>query len=350
MSKTIAELILERNRKPFELTSVKPVLIESKSIPAKLPVAVKPILQPPQIMTKSASVPSDPPISETRLKTFAQYAIIKDQYKDDKPEPEVLQPQLNCKKDYAIQKLGYNEYIKFGGSVAKLCDRINKIDEKVCQQLPRLFNKNSFIIQSRQIHSQNPSSVICDQINSAFYGTVIDDLFKFQLVNLKPNPQVNAKRLKRINNILSRYCAKTRQVIDYLDLFPDKILEDMDTYVISKFIDKKKFFAVDVKVSSIEDNLYGEIDSIIEEELLDIKTSKYKKNTLKDFLQLFIYAGLYHKKTGKFIKRITIYNPLQGEETFIDLTDIQVGRNILDFVNQIRIACHQIQPMNRFQR
>lgn len=87
----------------------------------------------------------------------------------------------------------------------------------------------------------------------------------------------------------------------------------------------------------------ADADLILDDELIDIKTSKYNKigNNITDFIQLFVYASLYYKKTKKYINKITIFNPLYLMEYSIEinndiinkildiLTNYNIGRNIM---------------------
>ena len=75
------------------------------------------------------------------------------------------------------------------------------------------------------------------------------------------------------------------------------------------------------------------------------KTSK--KDTIgkkiKDFIQLFVYASLYHKKTNKYLNALTIYNPLYATEYIIhpEPTDID---EILKILENYKIASKSRAP------
>lgn len=66
----------------------------------------------------------------------------------------------------------------------------------------------------------------------------------------------------------------------------------------------------------------ADADLIIDDELIDIKCSKYIiGNNVSDFIQLFIYIALYFIKTGIKCTKITIFNPNFGYEKYINLNE-----------------------------
>lgn len=66
----------------------------------------------------------------------------------------------------------------------------------------------------------------------------------------------------------------------------------------------------------------ADADLIIDDELIDIKYSKYMiGNNVSDFIQLFIYVALYFVKTGMKCTKITIFNPNLGYEKYINLNE-----------------------------
>lgn len=79
-------------------------------------------------------------------------------------------------------------------------------------------------------------------------------------------------------------------------------------------------------------NLFkGDADLIIDNVIIDIKTSKQNK-TKRDFNQLLLYAFGYYKRHQKIINHFKIYNPLSGlmyslEINFIDFNEFETILN-----------------------
>jgi len=80
-------------------------------------------------------------------------------------------------------------------------------------------------------------------------------------------------------------------------------------------------------------------DLIIDDELIDIKTSKYNiGNNINDFIQLFIYAGLYYKKSKIYINKLTIFNPLYLTEYSIEINNTKIINKILKIIKNYKIG------------
>jgi hypothetical protein len=54
--------------------------------------------------------------------------------------------------------------------------------------------------------------------------------------------------------------------------------------------------------------------------------------TMQDFIQLYLYALLYHENTGKYIKRLTILNPLMMVYWTIDISDWDGYENVKHWI------------------
>ncbi len=79
-------------------------------------------------------------------------------------------------------------------------------------------------------------------------------------------------------------------------------------------------------------NISADADLIIDNELIDIKVSSSIGKNINDFIQLIMYAALYYLKTNIICTKLTIYNPLLGNEYFIEI-DLNLLKNILDISN-----------------
>ena len=65
--------------------------------------------------------------------------------------------------------------------------------------------------------------------------------------------------------------------------------------------------------------IFGDADLIIDNEILDIKTSNKSDINIEYTLQLLIYASLAKVK-GMQIDKISIFNPLLGEYNYADIS------------------------------
>ena len=68
-----------------------------------------------------------------------------------------------------------------------------------------------------------------------------------------------------------------------------------------KLTDKTNVLANPI-LGNLELNILADADLIIEDELIDFKTSRKESRgkLISDFIQLFLYASLYYKKTDIF--------------------------------------------------
>ena len=65
------------------------------------------------------------------------------------------------------------------------------------------------------------------------------------------------------------------------------------------------------------DTIRGELDLLIDDHLIEIKSSFYQACTLANLSQSLIYAYLVEKKDVK-INKVSIFNPLMGTITSFD--------------------------------
>ena len=77
--------------------------------------------------------------------------------------------------------------------------------------------------------------------------------------------------------------------------------------------------------------IYGDADLIIEDELLDIKTSNKKDINVEYTLQLLIYTALAKRK-GIKINKISIFNPLLGIYHYADISKWDKDEELMDYL------------------
>ena len=80
--------------------------------------------------------------------------------------------------------------------------------------------------------------------------------------------------------------------------------------------------------------IFGDADLIIENEILDIKTSSNKDMNIEYSLQLLIYTALARFK-GMKINKISIFNPLLGIYYYCDVTNWNKDEELLEFLHNL---------------
>ena len=78
------------------------------------------------------------------------------------------------------------------------------------------------------------------------------------------------------------------------------------------------------------DTVRGELDLLIDDHLIEIKSSMYQTSTLSNLSQVLIYGYLVEKKDVK-VNKVSIYNPLMGTMTSFDTSKF----NFVEFKNKI---------------
>lgn len=107
----------------------------------------------------------------------------------------------------------------------------------------------------------------------------------------------------------------------------DKMWDDIVKYFNDNKLKNKKIY-LNPNLSLKYIRLLGDADIIIDDELIDIKTST-KMYNIDDFYQLIIYASMYLFNTGNKINKITIYNPIRNIEISINISDWENEKNII---------------------
>lgn len=110
---------------------------------------------------------------------------------------------------------------------------------------------------------------------------------------------------------------------EYLDFIKNNNIiynnAKLDEYILNKIENKTKVLCNPV-VGNSKLKIKGDADLIVDEELIDIKCSKFDiGSNIKDFIQLFFYVCLYYQNTKIKCTKITILNTKLNIEHFIDL-------------------------------
>lgn len=107
----------------------------------------------------------------------------------------------------------------------------------------------------------------------------------------------------------------------FIDVQPDNY-EYLQQYIKQKINGNNENILCNPTLGNRELKISADADLIINKELIDIKCSKKKiGDDINDFLQLLIYVCLYFYNTNIKCEKITIFNPIQHYEKYIDLTN-----------------------------
>jgi hypothetical protein len=135
-----------------------------------------------------------------------------------------------------------------------------------------------------------------------------------------------------------------RRRLLYRDCF-DKFDTDKDLYKdINKWVSSFRHRKILTKKCLIHEKLSicGELDMIVLNEgcerIIDFKCSLNSEYKLEWILQLMMYSALYYHNYKKIINKLSIYNPLRGILTYIDLEGWSKHNELLSFMDDIRTS------------
>ena len=120
----------------------------------------------------------------------------------------------------------------------------------------------------------------------------------------------------------------------YINIEKDKVLnlksfyKDINIFVKKLINDKIVFCNPDLNNGVI----FGDADLMIENEILDIKTSSKKEINIEFTLQLLVYSSLARYK-GMKIDKISIFNPLLGMYNYCDISNWNKNEELLEFLS-----------------
>jgi len=128
------------------------------------------------------------------------------------------------------------------------------------------------------------------------------------------------------------------EYINHNDIISKKEHKNINKWIDKKILNKD-IILCNPTLGDTKLKISADADLIIEDELIDIKTSKYNKigNNITDFIQLFVYASLYYNKKKIYINKITIFNPLYLMEYSIEINN-DIIHKILDILTNYNIG------------
>jgi hypothetical protein len=122
----------------------------------------------------------------------------------------------------------------------------------------------------------------------------------------------------------------------YIDIKKDTIKELDEFYQdIYKFVDKiTKDKMIFCNPDLNNGMVYGDADLIIENEIMDFKTSSNKDMNIEYTLQLLLYTSLARSK-GMKIDKISIFNPLLGLYYYCDIDKWNKDEELIEYIHKI---------------
>jgi DNA helicase-2/ATP-dependent DNA helicase PcrA len=187
------------------------------------------------------------------------------------------------------------------------CSRIiigNFIDLLLSKMIQINFTKNMKKFELN-IHAQVPQKIrqnYIDELND--WRNLLEDIFAISIFTMKDENDIFSDIKKILIN---------PKIYDHYNV----LIKGLTVYI--KNLKPKEMYS-HYNVSHA--NIRGEIDLLIDDTILEIKTNQNEIVSTANILQTLLYGYLAQKKS-KEIKRIILYNPLFGEMTKIELEDFK---------------------------
>lgn len=176
----------------------------------------------------------------------------------------------------------------------------------------------------------NENSLITTIIEESYFLVMIDDLIKGEtpvstfINNINfDDGSLDYKPKAIIKNLTTNYPAVVRLII--------MLSKNVETELNAKSQDFKINSLVKYNVDE-SITVLGEMDFDCDNEIIDVKVSKYEPNK-NQLIQLILY---YIFNQNKNIKRLTIYNPLLNKSLSIETKDIVVDDNLNELINFLK--------------
>lgn len=168
------------------------------------------------------------------------------------------------------------------------------------------------------------------------------DKFSKSYQNFRKNIDGKDIRKDIYNVSLCQNVYDGRRRLLYKDCF-DEFDTDEKLYAdINRWVSEFRYHKVLTKKCLIHKGLgiCGELDMIDltedAEQIIDFKCSLNSEYKLEWIIQLMMYSALYKHNHKKIINRFSIYNPLKGTVTSIDIDDWDMHDELLIFMDRVR--------------
>jgi hypothetical protein len=281
------------------------------------------------------------------------------------------------KKNYDINKLknkngikcsDLSEYMKYDENIINLIKdckiTINKISNKQTIEdfsLPNdIFGIFIDYLIRYEICKKKMIEFNDNRANSIHCNNIIKEFIFEYIYNSYNNMKQNKATMQDILNVsICHSCYfcnfNALEYINYNNIISNKQYNNINKWIDMKILNKN-IILCNPTLGDAKLNISADADLILDNELIDIKTSKYNKigNNIIDFIQLFVYASLYYNKTKKYINKLTIFNSLYLIEHSIDinndvihkilniLTNYNIGGNIIKDIKILNIEIKEI--------
>ena len=178
------------------------------------------------------------------------------------------------------------------------------------------FNNN--IIDNIDIENCDSGYTIYGGFNEQNKYLKLESLFNNSYENMKQN-KANYNDIFNVSLLHSLFFFN----IDVLKYYNNLInynynYDELDNFLNRKFVNEN--ILLNPVLGNTKLQLRGDADIINNDELIDIKCSKYIGNNINDFIQLFIYITLYYYKTNIKCNKVIIFNPVLGYEYYINIS------------------------------
>lgn len=176
----------------------------------------------------------------------------------------------------------------------------------------------------------NENSLITTIIEESYFLVMIDDLIKGEtpvstfINNMNfDDGSLDYKPKAIIKNLTTNYPAVVRLIIMLSKNVETELNIRSQNFKINSLVK----YNVDESITVL-----GEMDFDSNDEIVDVKVSKYEPNK-NQLVQLALY---YIFNQNKNIKRLTIYNPLLNKSLSIETKDIVVDDNLNELINFLK--------------
>jgi hypothetical protein len=192
--------------------------------------------------------------------------------------------------------------------IEKLPNRViigNFIDYLIAKMLHVNFQNKVIKFDLNIVHKENfPQKIYLEYIDMMTdWRNLLEDIFQISIFNIKDDGNI----FNDLKNILIN-----SESYKHYSNISDKLTKYINTF-------KPKEIFSHLNVSHA--NIRGEIDLLVDETLFEIKTNQYEIATTSNISQTLIYGYLMQKK-DKNVKNIILYNPISGEITKLNTSNI----------------------------
>lgn len=192
------------------------------------------------------------------------------------------------------------------------------------------IGKNKLITINNKEKFKNINKLI--KKDNKIISLIINDIQEYSYYKMQNNMNVLLIDILNVSICHSLFFSRHNDInfLNYKkEIISNESHQIIKNYIKSKINNKKNILLNPVLGGYY--NISADADIIIDNEIIDIKCSKYIGVNITDFIQLIIYATLYYLKTNNICEKLIIYNPILGKEFYIIINEniIKQFNNIL---------------------